>query len=183
MSILVQPPALNQSFRFVVLLLVQFRRFVNRWVANTLANRARQADRFVASRQLGRSFHRLSTSTPHIPRNKEDIMNSVFKSKSMSKSTLFAASIIGLVMMSLVPASAATVVRNHRDPPPAPVVRDHRAGAPVVRDHRRDSPVVRDHRSDGGGVTVRNTPPKRKPVDCLGNLCHVKKVCIGPACF
>ena len=78
--------------------------------------------------------------------------------------------IVGVVMMSLAPASAATV-RDHRD---KPVVRDHRVGQPEVRDHRGAS---------SGGVTVKDSPAKRKPVDCLGNLCNVKKVCIGPACF
>lgn len=76
------------------------------------------------------------------------------------------------VLMSLAPASAAPVVRDHRD---KPIVRDHRAGQPVVRDHRGANA--------GGGVTVRNSPGTRKPVTCLGSLCNVKKVCVGPACI
>ncbi|MBR0814133.1 MULTISPECIES: hypothetical protein [Bradyrhizobium] len=108
-------------------------------------------------------------------------MNSLFKSKhafdsNASKKTAFKTTIalaIGMagVVMTLTTASAATNVRDHRD---KPVVRDHREGQPEVRDHRS---------AGGGGVTVRDTPPKRKPVDCLGNLCHVKKVCIGFACI
>jgi hypothetical protein len=94
-------------------------------------------------------------------------MKSLFKSGTAA----VAAAMIGIAMMSLAPASAATNVRDHRD---KPVVRDHRDGASVVRDHRGES---------SGGVTVRDSPPKRKPVDCLGNLCHVKMVCFGPACF
>jgi hypothetical protein len=95
-------------------------------------------------------------------------MNYFFKSKTAA----FAFGIAAIVMMSLAPASATTVVRDHRE---APVVRDHRDNpAPVVRDHRGES---------SGGVVVKNSPPKRKPVDCLGNLCNVKKVCVGPACF
>jgi hypothetical protein len=93
--------------------------------------------------------------------------------KSLFKSTTAAVAVamIGIAMMSLAPASAATTVRDHRD---KPVVRDHREGAPEVRDHRGES---------SGGVTVKDSPPKRKPVDCLGSLCNIKKVCIGPACF
>ncbi len=41
----------------------------------------------------------------------------------------------------VTPASAETVVRDHRDPP---IVRDHRE-QPIVRDHR-NQPEVRDHR-------------------------------------
>lgn len=94
-------------------------------------------------------------------------MNSVYKSKP----ALMAIGIIG-VMMSLAPASAGTTVRDHRD---KPVVRDHREGQPEVRDHRNDGA--------GGGVTVRESAGKRKPVDCLGSLCNVKKVCIGLSCI
>ena len=94
-------------------------------------------------------------------------MKSLFKSGTAA----VAAAMIGIAMMSLAPASAATTVRDHRD---KPVVRDHREGAPEVRDHRGES---------SGGVTVKDSPPKRKPVDCLGSLCNIKKVCIGPACF
>lgn len=91
---------------------------------------------------------------------------------SKSKITAFAFGIFAVTMMSLAPASAATTVRDHRD---KPVVRDHRESpAPVVRDHRGEST---------GGVTVKDSPSKRKPVDCLGSLCNIKKVCVGPACF
>ena len=88
-----------------------------------------------------------------------------------SKTAAFAFAIIGVVMLSLAPASAATtVVRDHRD---KPVVRDHREGQPEVRDHREAS--------SGGGVTVKDSPTKRKP-DCLGNLCHIK-ICTASVCF
>ncbi|WP_314949468.1 hypothetical protein [Bradyrhizobium cosmicum] len=93
-------------------------------------------------------------------------MNSLLKSKT----TTLTIAIIGVVM-SLAAASAATTVRDHRD---KPVVREHREGQPDVRDHRS---------AGGGGVTVRERPGNRNPVDCLGNLCNVKKVCIGPACI
>ena len=84
----------------------------------------------------------------------------------------FALGAVGVVLMSLASASAAT-----------PAVRDHRAKL-VVRDHREGKPDVRDHRGAGsGGVTVKDSPRQRKPVDCLGSLCNVKKVCVGPACF
>lgn len=81
-------------------------------------------------------------------------MSHIFKSRS----AVLALGIAGLFLMSLAPASAETVVRDHRNPP---VVRDHRAGQPVVRDHRA-GPAA------GGGVTVTSNP--RKP-PCLGNLC------------
>ncbi|HKU08036.1 MAG TPA: hypothetical protein VJR30_18345 [Bradyrhizobium sp.] len=83
-------------------------------------------------------------------------MNHIFKSRS----TVLALGIAGLLVMSVAPASAETVVRDHRDPP---VVRDHRAGQPVVRDHRTEPAA-------GGGVTVTSNPRPRKP-PCLGNLC------------
>ncbi|MBR0928970.1 hypothetical protein ML401_31410 [Bradyrhizobium sp. 62B] len=42
---------------------------------------------------------------------------------------------------AVTPASALTIVRDHRDPP---VVRDHR-NQTIVRDHR-NQPDLRDHR-------------------------------------
>ena len=87
-------------------------------------------------------------------------MNHIFKSRS----AVLALGIAGLLLMSLAPASAETVVRDHRDPP---VVRDHRAGQPVVRDHRTE-PAAGS--AAGGGVTVTSNPRPRKP-PCLGNLC------------
>jgi hypothetical protein len=96
----------------------------------------------------------------------ENPVNSLFKSKTAAS----AFAIIGVVMLSLAPASAATTVRDHRD---QPVVRDHRAGQPEVRDHREAS--------SGGGVTVKDSTTKRKP-DCLGNLCHIK-ICTASICF
>jgi hypothetical protein len=45
------------------------------------------------------------------------------------------------VVSAVTPASALTIVRDHRDPP---VVRDHR-NQTIVRDHRTQ-PEVRDHR-------------------------------------
>ena len=92
-------------------------------------------------------------------------------SRFKSRMTALAVGMIGVVMTSCVAASAATTVRDHRD---KPVVRDHREGQPEVRDHRTTA---------GGGVTVRDSPAKRKSVDCLGSLCHIKKVCIGLTCI
>lgn len=79
--------------------------------------------------------------------------------KSLFKSTTAAVSVamIGIAMMSLAPASATTVVRDHRD---APVVRDHRDG------------------STGGGVVVKDSP---KP-----STVHIKyknPACLGPFCL
>ena len=92
-------------------------------------------------------------------------MNCFFKSKT----TAFAFGIVGIVMMSVAPASATTVVRDHRD---APVVRDHRDNPP---------PVVRDHRgeSTGGSVVVKNSPAKSKTV----HIKYKNPACLGPFCL
>lgn len=70
-----------------------------------------------------------------------------------SKSFAIALGIVGIAMMSLGQASAAS---------------------PVVRDHR-EKPVVRDHRGDGasgGGVTVKNSnKPRKKKLWCIGIPC------------
>jgi hypothetical protein len=81
----------------------------------------------------------------------------------------FAFGIAGIVMMSLAPASATTVVRDHRE---APVVRDHRDIPP---------PVVRDHRdgSTGGGVVVKDSPAKSKTV----HIKYKNPACLGPFCL
>jgi hypothetical protein len=60
--------------------------------------------------------------------------------KNMRNTIIFAFAAIALANV-VTPASAYTVVRDHRDPP---VVRDHRH-EPIVRDHRHE-PVIRDHR-------------------------------------
>ena len=52
----------------------------------------------------------------------------------------------------VTPASAETVVRDHRDPP-------------IVRDHR-DQPIVRDHR-------MRRGPGLRDVIDEHAGLIHV----------
>ena len=58
----------------------------------------------------------------------------------MRNTIIFALAAIALANV-VTPASAYTIVRDHRDPP---VVRDHRH-EPIVRDHRH-GPIVRDHR-------------------------------------
>jgi hypothetical protein len=60
--------------------------------------------------------------------------------KKMRNTIILALAAIALANV-VTPASAYTIVRDHRDPP---VVRDHRH-EPIVRDHRND-PIVRDHR-------------------------------------
>lgn len=74
-------------------------------------------------------------------------MNSVITSK-IAALTL---GIAGIVLVSVLPASAGSTARVTRDP--STEVRDHRT-PPVIRDHRK--PTVRDHRT----------------VPCLGNLCN-----------
>ena len=83
-------------------------------------------------------------------------MKSLFKSTTAT----IAVAMIGIAMMSLAPASATTVVRDHRDNPP-----------PVVRDHRGDS--------SGGGVVVKDSPAKPKSV----KIHYKNPVCLGPLCF
>lgn len=83
-------------------------------------------------------------------------MNSLLKSKSAA----FAFAMIGIAIMSLAPASATSVVRDHRDNPP------------VVRDHRGDN-------SSGGGVTVKDSPAKPKTV----HIKYKNPACLGPFCL
>jgi hypothetical protein len=80
-------------------------------------------------------------------------MKSLFKSTTAT----IAVAMIGTVMMSLAPASATTVVRDHRT---APVVRDHRDG------------------STGGGVVVKDSP-KPKTV----HIKYKNPACLGPFCL
>ena len=59
MSIIFEaPPALTPSHRYLVALLLRFRRFVNRSVANMLANRERQARRLMLRRLAERKLRR-----------------------------------------------------------------------------------------------------------------------------
>lgn len=80
-------------------------------------------------------------------------MKSLFKSTTAT----VAVAMIGIAMMSLAPASAATVVRDHRD---APVVRDHRDG------------------STGSSVVVKDSS-KPKTV----HIKYKNPVCLGPFCL
>jgi hypothetical protein len=47
MPALFQAPAPSPSYRYLTAVLLRFRRFINRSVANMLANRERQATRFM----------------------------------------------------------------------------------------------------------------------------------------
>jgi hypothetical protein len=47
MSLLLEAPALPASHRYFLALLLRLRRFANRWVANMLASRERQARRLM----------------------------------------------------------------------------------------------------------------------------------------
>lgn len=73
-----------------------------------------------------------------------------------SRTPAFAFGIAAIVMISLAPASAATVVRDHRG------------------------------ESAGGGVVVKDSATKRKSVNCQGNVCHIhykNPACLGPFCL
>jgi hypothetical protein len=73
-----------------------------------------------------------------------------------SKTFALAVAIMSVVLVSLAPASAAPVVRDHRE---KPIVRDHRGAG------------------SGGGVTVTNSSGTRKPG-------IVKKhYCVWSTCF
>ena len=50
MSTLFEAPALNLSYRFLIALVLRFRRFINRSVANMLESRERQAMRYMQKR-------------------------------------------------------------------------------------------------------------------------------------
>ncbi|TKW79715.1 MAG: hypothetical protein DI543_03780 [Bradyrhizobium icense] len=79
-------------------------------------------------------------------------------SSPKSRTATLAFGIATIVTMSLAPASATTVVRDHRDN--APVVRDHRDGAA------------------SGGVVVTDNPKPR--------TVHIKyknPACLGPFCL
>lgn len=70
-----------------------------------------------------------------------------------SKSFVFACGIASVVLMSLAPASARPLVRDHRE-------------KPIVRDHRGDG-------APGGGVVVRDngTRKHKKKLWCIGIPC------------
>ena len=54
MSLLFQTPALSPSHRYLVAVLIRLRRFINRSVANMLANRERAATQFMLKKIGGR---------------------------------------------------------------------------------------------------------------------------------
>ena len=56
MSILFEAPALSPSHRYLKALVLRFRRFVNRSVANMLANRERQATQCMLNRLSDRDL-------------------------------------------------------------------------------------------------------------------------------
>ncbi|MBR0718897.1 hypothetical protein [Bradyrhizobium liaoningense] len=119
MSMHIQAPALSPSHRYLTAVLLRVRRFINRSVANMLANCERAATQFMRTRlgereKAGPSFHRMSVL----------------------------AVLFGLIIAGVLSPAAAKFVHDHR-----------------------------------GGGTVREGAGKRKPVDCLGSACNVKKVC------
>lgn len=114
-------PALSPSHRYLAAVLLRLRRFINRSVANMLANREQAATQFMrrglGDREPGKagpSFHRMSV-----------------------RAVLF-----GLIIAGALSPAAAKFVHDHRS-----------------------------------GATVRESSGKRKPVDCLGSPCNVKKAC------
>ena len=86
-----------------------------------------------------------------------------------------------------LPPPVIKVVRDHRTPKPAPIVRDHRA-QPVIRDHRapKPAPVVRDHRAPAP-VATNGARPRTTTVKVAGvKILTVKskgKACVGSYCL
>ena len=119
MSMQYQAPALNPSQRYLAAVLLRLRRFVNRTVANMLANRERAATQFM-SKKLG----------------EREKAGPTFDHTSV-RAVLF-----GLIVAGAFLPAAARLVHDHR-----------------------------------GGAVVREGLDKRKPVDCLGSSCNVKKTC------
>ena len=73
-----------------------------------------------------------------------------------------------------LPPPVIKVVRDHRTPKPAPIVRDHRA-QPVIRDHRAPAPVARSSARPRtttvkvAGVKILSVKTKGKA--CVGSYC------------
>lgn len=65
MSILFEAPALNPSHRYLKALVLRFRRFVNRSVANMLANRERQATQYMLSKLSDRDLKDIGLQRSH----------------------------------------------------------------------------------------------------------------------
>ncbi|TPQ33830.1 hypothetical protein C2U70_18530 [Bradyrhizobium guangdongense] len=107
--------------RYLTAVLLRLRRFVNRSVANMLANRERAATQFMSQKLGDRELRKAGLSLQ----------------PAGVRVVLFVLIVVG----ALSPAAAK-----------------------FVHDHR-------------GGSIVRESSGKRKPVDCLGGPCTVKKVC------
>ena len=111
MSLLLEAPALISSYRYFLALLVRFRRFVNRTVAEILASREREALRFM--------LNRLGTRK-----------KAVGPARAGIRATLLGLIVVG----SLSPAVAKAEDRDACDLGDKLAVRNHRLGAPIVRD-------------------------------------------------
>ena len=96
MSTLFEAPVLNPAHRYLKALLLRLRRFVNRSVANMLANRERQATQFMLTKLGDRDLKDIGLRRTHV-----GVRSAVF----------------GLVVMSslssVVTRAEETVVRDH----------------------------------------------------------------------
>lgn len=66
MSTLFETPALNPAQRYLKALLLRFRRFINRSVANMLANRERQATEFMLKKLGDRDLKDVCLRRTHV---------------------------------------------------------------------------------------------------------------------
>jgi len=112
MSILIEAPALITAYRYLIALLLRFRRFVNRSVAEILASREREAMRFM----LNRLSRKKGAGTTGV--------------RAGIRATLLGLVVVG----SLSPAVAKAEDCDARDPSDKAAVRNHRLGAPIARD-------------------------------------------------
>lgn len=131
MSVLYEAPALNSTHRHLKALLLRFRRFVNRTVANTLESRERQATRYML-KQFGE-------------RQLKDIG---FRRTGIRTAVLGA--VIATSLSSVVTRADETAVRDHRGG------RAQVAPRTTPCDSRNHT-----HTPDGGCVTATGKPTVR----------------------
>ena len=113
MSVLLESPALLSSYRYFLALLVRFRRFINRSVAEILASREREAMLFMLTR-LGT---RKKSGGPG-------------RARPGLRATLLGLIVVG----SLSPAVAKAEDHDVRDPGRKHLARDLRPETSIIRD-------------------------------------------------
>jgi uncharacterized protein YjiS (DUF1127 family) len=133
MSTLFEAPALNPAQRHFKALLLRLRRFVNRSVANMLANRERQATEFMLKKLSDRDLKDIGLRRTHV-----GVRSAVF------------GLVVASSLTSVVTQAQETVVRDHRGG------RAQTAPRTTFCDSRNHT-----HTPDGGCVTATGTPTVR----------------------